>query len=67
MAYHTNPHIKLVELDGVILNQEDAWCDPSCLFLVMSDNYNGYCSRYQVELDYYDFYLAICRNNYSEE
>lgn len=45
---------------------ENGYCDPYCPFLHpqgKDSNYTGYCSKLDLELDWCDFWLALCEKS----
>ena len=43
---------------------DDGWhCDPECPHLHHHDD-DGMCKKYGIKLEWYDYYIALCRAEY---
>ena len=48
-----------VNVDRAIV-MDGTHCDPSCPFLIKKDGCEGWCKLKNADLDWYDYYLAVC-------
>ena len=61
----TNEH-KLISMAGhTVYDGNNINCEPDCKYLIASDNdgYCGFCAKYGEELYWYDYFIAVCKNN----